>query len=209
MNKNFISKLTLTTVSIASVFNAIAIEPAQAANIKEWQIDFFDEAGELVGEGSFSYDLDTETFVSTEPDFLSEPEGFFVQAALESFSAEILGETWNLGDQPGNVTWWADSANQPGQQSFHRSPEPFINDFWFFGDQFFGEEQFAMYDIEMISKTLWVGDWVQAIATSGTEDFGKWAATLSTSTIPIPEPASLFGLIAVFGFGVLFPQKRR
>ncbi|MEB3277870.1 MAG: PEP-CTERM sorting domain-containing protein [Lyngbya sp.] len=214
MNKNScISQLTLTTISLACVCSAIAIQPVQAANIKEWKIDFFNDAGEFAGEGSFSYDLDTETFVETFFYEDSEPEGFYVQAALESFSAEILGETWSLGDQPGNVTWWADSTGQQGQQVFHRSPEPFINSgYWFFGDQFFGTEQFVISSMEMISETVWEGSWFQFVLDStgpGPGTSGTWTATLETLATPVPEPTTLLGLIAVFGFGVLFPQKRR
>ncbi|MEL7035728.1 MAG: PEP-CTERM sorting domain-containing protein [Cyanobacteria bacterium J06592_8] len=212
MNQIRFSRLSMATVSIASIFSAIATEPAQATNVESWTIDYFDGSGELVGEGGFSYDLDTETFVETTPDFFSEPDGFSVQGALNSFSAEILGETWNLSQEPGNVTWWADSINQPGQQSFHRSPEPFINDFWFLGDQFEGLEQFSMSNMEMISETVWEGSWFQFVLDStgpGSGDSGTWVATLETPTESVPEPATLFGLIAVFGFGLLTPRKQR
>lgn len=192
MNKNFISKLTLTTVSIASVFSAIAIEPAQAANIKEWQIDFFDDAGELVGEGSFSYDLDTETFVRE--NFFTD-DGFYVQTGLDDFFVTIEGINWGLSSASGTL-WWIPETRSTQATSEHPRYGVFQNDFWFFGDVVDNE------DFLSIGGTEGSGTWSQAFDYSNYSS-GTWTAT------PIPEPASLFGLIAVFGFGVLFPQKRR
>ncbi|MDY7023569.1 MAG: PEP-CTERM sorting domain-containing protein [Cyanobacteriota bacterium] len=200
----------MATVSIASIFSAIATEPAQATNVESWTIDYFDDSGELVGEGGFSYNLDTESFIETFIGETTEPEGFFVQAEV-SFSAEVLGETWSV---PGK-TWWADpTGGLPGQQIFRRSPRPSISSgSWLFGDPFFGIEQLWMSSMEMISETVWEGSWSLSVAEDSTGPgffgSGTWVATLETPTESVPEPATLFGLIAVFGFGLLTPRKQR
>ncbi|EAW37056.1 PEP-CTERM sorting domain-containing protein [Lyngbya sp. PCC 8106] len=212
MNKNFISKLTLTTVSIASVFSAIAIEPAQAANIKEWRIDFFDETGELFGEGEFSYDLDTKSYVPyyfCDP-FCDEYSGFYVETGLDSFSANLGEYNWSLADSAGYY-WWNPQTKAPNTATISRYGIFQSDDSWFFGDPYFAE-----YFLRM-NGTQGSGTWSQAFTYDFfNEDFvetesgyfkfyssGTWTAK------PIPEPATLFGLIAVFGFGVLFPQKQR
>ncbi|WP_413166357.1 hypothetical protein ACL6C3_06545 [Capilliphycus salinus ALCB114379] len=225
MKKNScISQLTRTTISIASVsiasvsiasVTAIAIQPAQAANIKEWKIDFFDNAGELVGEGGFSYNLDTESYVPyyfCEP-FCDEYSGFYVETGLNSFNADLPGYNWSLGDSAGYY-WWDEETKSPNNASISRYGIYFSDDSWFFGDPYFAE-----YFLRM-DGTQGSGSWSHALSydflnedNEGEEGYlggfykfynsGTWVAT------PIPEPATVFGLIAVFGFGVLFPQKRR
>ncbi|KKD36186.1 MAG: hypothetical protein WAN66_15100 [Limnoraphis robusta] len=207
MNKNYISQLTLTTVSLACVCSAIAIEPSQATNIKKWQIDFFGDSGELVGEGSFSYDLDTETFV---PDNFYTDDGFYVQTGLDSFNANLPEYNWSLGDSAGYY-WWNEETKSPNNATISRYGIFFSDDSWFFGDPYFAE-----YFLRM-NGTQGSGTWTHALSYDFfNEDFdeaeygyykvyssGTWVAK------PIPEPATLFGLIAVFGFGILFPQKQR
>ncbi|MCG5059143.1 MAG: PEP-CTERM sorting domain-containing protein [Limnoraphis sp. WC205] len=207
MNKNYISQLTLTTVSLACVCSAIAIEPSQAANIKRWQIDFFGDSGELVGEGSFSYDLDTESFV---PDNFYTDDGFYVQTGLDSFNANLPEYNWSLGDSAGYY-WWDEETKSPNNATISRYGIFFSDDSWFFGDPYFAE-----YFLRM-NGTQGSGTWTHALSYDFfNEDFdeaeygyykvyssGTWVAK------PIPEPATLFGLIAVLGFGILFPQKQR
>jgi hypothetical protein len=203
MNKNYISKLTLTTVSLACVCSAIAIEPSQATNIKKWQIYFFGDSGELVGEGSFSYDLDTETFIPVN----FNNDGFYAQTGIGSFSANVGNYQWSLKDSAGYY-WWSPETATPKQAGISRYGI-FLNDgYWFFGDPYFNRYYLRM------DGTQGSGTWRELISYAFLnedyeQEYYKFASSGTWTAKPVPEPATLFGLIAVFGFGVLFPQKRR
>ena len=215
MNKNCTSQLLLATVGVASVLGAIAIQPAQAANTKEWKINFFNDLGELVGDGGFSYDLDTESYVPYYfcGRFCDEYSGFYVETGLDSFSANLPGYNWSLGDSAGYY-WWNEETQAPNNASISRYGISLRDDSWFFGDPYFAEYFLT------ISGTQATGTWSHALSydflnediDEGEEGyFGGYYKVYASGTWvakPVPEPATIFGLIAAFGFGILLPQKR-
>lgn len=212
---NSVKKLALTASSIVLSMGVLGATPAQA-NLVFWNLDFFDESGTLVGEGEFAYDPTTTTFVQTSTFSDSIPiEGFEVQSALEVFLVNVVGDTFSLeDDQPGFVTWWFDSNNNPGQQLIDfRFPIPNIRENrWFFpdGGSGLGDQIFRMNDIEKISNALWVGDWDYINFDTPFEpifEAGKWSATLRSQAVP--EPTTTLGLLAFSAFGVVSAWKHK
>jgi hypothetical protein len=212
-----IKKLALTASSIILGVGVMGVTPAQASLVF-WDLDFFDESGEQVGDGEFSYNSDTTTFVQTSvllPE-LFPIEGFEVQSALEVFSINVVGETFGLEDEPGFVTWWFDSDRNPGQQLVDpRRPVPSIREnSWFFpeGGSAFGGQWLFMDEMEEISNTLWVGDWNYIKFDSPTIPepifaSGKWSAILRSRTVP--EPTTTLGLLAFSALGAASTLKRK
>lgn len=219
LNINYsVKRLALAASSVVLGVGIMGATPAQA-NLVFWDLDFFDESGEQVGSGELGYDSETTTFVQTNllfPEFVP-PEGFEVQSALEVFSVNVVGETFGLDDQPGMVTWWFDSNNNPGQQLVDpRQPVPrIIENTWRFpegGSFLFAEKVFTMDDMEKISNALWVGDWDFlgfdfVIIDEPIFESGKWSATLRSQTVP--EPTTTLGLLAFSALGVASTLKRK
>jgi hypothetical protein len=185
--KGFLQSFLLT-LGIFSGFHFSTL-PIKAANIKHWKLHFFNDLGTQVGSGNFSYDLDTTTFIATDQG----GDGFFVQTELISFSANVLGITWDFDDRSGQL-WWEPSSKTAKGTIFGRSGI-FEGDRWFFGDQFFGEEALVLSDSSG-------GEWIQ-ITDFSTFDEGIWTAE------QVPEPLTIFGTAMALGFGAMFKRKNK
>lgn len=211
---------------------ASAIIPVSAATIT-FDLDFFDDSGTEVGNGEFSYD-DEETLTclqitdsfecgieptEEEIDIYGEPT--VISNALTDFSANIDGIDWNYGDA--YLTWWSDDSTgqPPGQISVSRNGSFPEDNYWFFGDGFFGIEQFYM-DFDRSSDTFGEGNWGQSIVEPVSElpfaDSGIWQATRvgtgSESSVPapspseaVPESSTIFGTLVAMIFGYLSRRK--
>ena len=59
---NVLHKFVLVATSVALSSTVMEAKQVQAATIS-WDLDFFDNAGTQVGNGQFSYNTDTTTFV--------------------------------------------------------------------------------------------------------------------------------------------------
>ncbi|MGB3402759.1 MAG: hypothetical protein WBA77_08710 [Microcoleaceae cyanobacterium] len=200
---NLVKGLALTASSVALSVGIVGARSAIAQDAVFWDVEFLDESGVVVGEGEFSYDPTTTTFVNTTPDFLSiPPEGFEVQTALETASFNVFGQ----GFVPaGNLTWWFESDRDPGQQFVNRRGEPDIRDnSWTFLNSDVRDATAILFmdDFEQVSDTLGMGDW-----TSDGFDFtigqslsgsGQWRATNRLQSVPEPRVT-----LSLFAFSVL------
>jgi hypothetical protein len=202
MGKLF-QKCAVAAVGAGFSLIAIAAKPVQAATMV-WGLKFF-QAGTQVGSGEFSYNPDKTTFIQTSMLGSSlPPSGFYVRTALDSFSADILGEQWRPAIF---LTWWADGSRPPGQQVFARGTvRPGINQgVWFFGDPFLGTRQLLLDNMQPISDDVWTGNWLGLVARPSVPGgvpmygFGVWTATRQNPQ-PVPEPTFPLGLLV---FGVL------
>jgi hypothetical protein len=204
MRANSYQKLAFTTASIVLGLTAVPVNQAIAANLKTWNLTFYSSKGEQVGFGQFRYDLDKTTFVATEQvsgSSQTPPDGFYVRNALESFTATIMQQQWNLSE-PGYTTWWADGSRAPGQQRLARGSKPFIaENSWFFGDPYLGMRQLNLNNMEFVSDKVWQGEWIQSIASQNGSNEGRWIA------VGAPEPLTILGASTAIGFGIFFRRK--
>ncbi len=209
---NSVKGLALTASSVGLSLGIVGTQGAIAQEAVFWDVEFFDESGVMIGDGEFSYDPTTATFVNTTPDMSSTPpEGFEVQTALETVSFNVFTQ----GFVPtSNVTWWFESDPGPGQQFVNRGSEPDIRDnSWIFlnSDLRDGTAILFMDDFELMSDSLGMGDWnsdgfdfTTGQSLSGS---GQWTATLRSQTIP--EPTATLSLLAFSALGVASAFKRK
>ncbi len=204
---NILRKFALVATGVALSFTVMEAKPVQAATIA-WDLEFFDDAGAQVGSGQFSYNTDTNTFVQTIP--TSSPQGFTVQNALESFSANIQAQNWGF-EEPG-ITWWAQSSRPPGQQRNSRYGISIVDNSWFFGDGFLGTRQLLLDNMESVSAQVWRGNWSQEVLQPGggppAQGEGAWTATQRNAEA-VPEPSSILGSLAIGTFGAGLALKRK
>ena len=204
---NVLCKFALVATSVALSFTVVEVKQVQAATIS-WDLEFFDNAGAQLGNGQFSYNTDTTTFVQTIP--ISSPMGFNVQNALESFSANIQAQSWGF-EAPG-VTWWVQSSRPPGQQRNTRYGIFIADNSWFFGDVVYGTRQLLLDNMKSVSDQVWTGDWFQQIVQSGGgapfQGDGAWTATQRNTEV-VPEPSSVLSSLAISTFGIGLALKRK
>ncbi|MEL7039795.1 MAG: hypothetical protein AAFO04_29970 [Cyanobacteria bacterium J06592_8] len=210
-SNNSLKKITLVASSLILNLVTIGVTPAQASLVF-WDLDFFENSGTQVGDGEFGYDPTTTTFVQTSVIFPGFPvEGFEVQTALETFSANVFEDTFELNTLPGLVAWWAESDRNPGQQLFDpREPIPTITENrWIFLPQ---EQWLFISGMQEISDALWAGSWSYIKFTSSTIPepifgSGQWTATLRPQAVP--EPTTTLGLLAFSALGVASAWKSK
>ena len=185
MHKFCKTALGLTTAGIG--FLTINTFSAFAATVN-FEIDFFEE-NDLVGSGSFSYD-DQEQWICfqitnsfdcyTEPELTAEygdlsireienilyANANFISNPLTDFSATIYGVSWTdiNGGSSAYVDdkWWADdgSGQLPGHISVPGGGSNAEYGSWFFGDPYFGMQQFTMnFKKEQVSDNFSTGSW--------------------------------------------------
>ncbi len=209
---DLVKGLALTASSVALSLGVVGSRSAIAQEAIFWDVEFFDQSGVVVGDGEFSYDPMTTTFVNTTPDSSSiPPEGFEVQTALETASFNVFGQ----GFVPaGNVTWWFESDRDPGQQFVNRGGESDIRDnSWAFLDSDPRDVTaiLLMNDFELMSDTLGVGDWnsdgFNFTIGQSFSGSGQWSATLRSQTVP--EPTATLSLFAFSVLGVASICKRK
>lgn len=209
-------KLAVITATAALSFTVIDAKPVKA-ELVWWDMEFFDNTGGQVGSGEFSYDLDTTTFIVTLPypvDPLNDPLcqgnldscGFYVDTALESFSANILGV--QFGKQL--TAWWNSNTVPPMGHLYGGRAGRGVGSGWFFGDDL-GNKQFSISRNGITSSTG-NGSWLLAGSEIPQPGFysGNWTATLRNST-SVPEPTvtlSLFGF-AILGLASLKKHKQQ
>ncbi len=187
------AKLQKTTVLTGVFFIAVMVQgnPALATNLKKWNMDFFDNQGNQVGVGNFSYDLDKETLIDG-----SQYMGpsFTVRTALESFEASVNQNTFVLSDKIGQYLWFL-----PEQQGLR---------------QLIGGTEFTGWNFESRPAR------VSAISF-GINDNKTWFANgvegtwriyeISEPSTEIPEPSTMIGTIGTaitLGLGACFKKKR-
>jgi hypothetical protein len=199
-------KLFLTTLAIGFIPLVLpsqwvfSLKSAQATQLYKGKIEFYgsDEAT-LVGTGTFSFDTDDLTFVEEVPVPDPEPsDGFYVNTALSSFSANVIEHHWSLGSK----AWWLDGSIKPGYQAVSRYGIYITPKTWFFGDPYFGEEALVMY-FNSFSENDGSGTWHAEVGFLSMEGHGTWKATVK----PVPEPLTILGTGAALGFGALFKRK--
>lgn len=199
----FLTNEILATSALLSLAGGIFnINSVSAATIG-YDLTFFDNLGDAIGFGEFAYNTDTTSCIQEFPVGLpcDEMNGFFVDTELTRFSANISGTQWELIDSAGQL-WW-DEPTSTVKQAIGGRTEIFLQDRWFFGDNFFGEDILFM---EGASG----GSWTKVLNTSNNLG-GTWIAELRETTSPnnhvIPEPLTLLGTAVAIGFGTFFKTK--
>lgn len=200
--KSLVNQVLATTAVMSLGGSIFTINPVSAASIS-YDLKFFDISGSQVGSGGFSYNPGTSTCIQDIPvgDSCNEMNGFLVDTELTAFSASILGTVWELTDSAGQH-WWDEATSTVEGTLIHRT-EIFLQDQWFFGDQFFAEDLLSM-------RGTSGGSWIQVLDTTNFLD-GTWTAELRDTTSPgghvIPEPLTILGAGVAIGFGTFFKKK--
>lgn len=203
MSKQILTKLTQIGASLATMTVLTSTPSVQAATLF-YDLNFFDDSGEQVGSGSFSYD-DTAPFEGTfEHPFtqlefvdIDTSEGWY---KLQSFEAQINGINWDITDSVGGddaVFWRPFETEKPASVIRDRFGLPYKRPgTWLFGDTRF-----------LPSLLVESDSWIQlAMNTPTGIIFGSWEATQRLTT-PVPEPSSIFSLI-IFGTGSLIMASK-
>ncbi len=200
--KSLINKVLVTSAVIGLGGGILNSNPVFAATIG-YNLRFLDNLGSQVGSGEFSYNPGTSTCIQEIPvgDSCNEMNGFFVDTELTGFSANISGTEWGLSDRSGQL-WWDEATSTVEGTLSHRSGI-FLQDQWFFGDQFFAENLLSM-------RGASGGTWTQVLDTTNFLS-GTWTAELKNTTSPgghvIPEPLTILGAGFAIGFGAFFKSK--
>ena len=199
--KSLINKVLTTAVVISVGGGIFNLDSVSAATIG-YDLRFFNDSGNEVGLGEFSYDPDTTTCIPEIPiDESCQFSGLLVTTELTDFSANISGTEWRLRDSAGQH-WWDEATSTVKGASITRSGI-LLQDQWFFGDQFFAENLLAM------SGTSG-GSWIQVLDTTNFLS-GTWTAQLQSTTSPggqiVPEPLTILGAGVAIGFGAFFKKK--
>ena len=188
MKMKTLVKVAFAMAGIALSWTAASAKPVIAASIF-WDLDFFDNDGDNVGFGEFSYDPDTTTTFDIFP-----PLGgsVTVNTALESFEATILGIEQDVSLDK----WWTpnDPVATRGITQFRGGAG--VSDRWFSGDPFFGNGSFVMEGRS--TETTGGGDWSLFFLDNSLDPpffgaTGTWIATVrpAVSPEPIPEPLTI------------------
>ena len=102
MNNILSRKNAGTFVGVILSLTTIQVESAQAASVS-WDLTFFDNSGQLVGTGAFSYDPERTQTIS---DRGRPPQTLTVTGILETFSANVGPLQWSQGDFRNRNLWW-------------------------------------------------------------------------------------------------------
>ena len=210
-------KIALNLVLTGLVLFVAATVPAEAATF-QFELSFFDENRTPVGNGQFSYDDESVTCIQLSPAGVCEPndplfgwlDAILVKNVLTDFSATVDGENWHLS----LVSWWNDdsSGQLAGSQLVSRSGPRVRDNFWLFGDPFFGREQLSL-DFAQSSDTNAQGTWGLQVLPSNSSmepkfNSGTWQARRAdvefqpSPAETVPEPSTLVGsfLALVLGY---------
>ena len=201
-------KIALNLVLTGLGLFVAATRPAEAATF-QFELSFFDENRNPVGNGQFSYDDAEVTCIQLSPAGVCEPndplfgllDAILVKNVLTDFSATVDGENWHLS----LVSWWNDesSGQLAGSQLVSRSGPRVRDNFWFFGDPFFGREQLYL-DFVQSSEPNAEGNWGLQVFPSNSSmepkfNSGTWQARRAdvelqpSSAETVPEPSTLVG----------------
>ncbi|MGK7940771.1 MAG: PEP-CTERM sorting domain-containing protein [Crocosphaera sp.] len=193
-----IPKIVATTVVVLSGV-IWEITPSYAASMS-YTLSFFDNSGEKIGSGWFSYDTSSSTCIQTLPfgdscDPFELRNGFFVKTELTDFSANISGTEWTLNDRSGQLWWDDENENELGavREAIASRSGIFTRNQWFFGDQFFNQ-----YFLSIRGQSG--GSWTQGLDYSDYK-YGTWTASV------VPEPLTILGVATAIGFGTFFKLK--
>jgi len=164
--------------------NSLAAAPVN------WQLTFFDNSGQLVGNGQFSYDPEMTDCIALRNggNCGSSPilyDAMEVHTKIDALSINVSNIDW--GDRSSGNLWWSDPSIPvaPGWQSNLRSGISTHENQWLFasGDpsgqhQYFGsidggsmrpftfEEALTLSNFSESSQTTWTGSWNEYEKTS-------------------------------------------
>ncbi len=202
--KSLINKV-LTTSAVISLGGGILNSNHVFAATIGYDLKFFNNSGNEVGLGEFTYDPDTSICIPEIPiDEFCEFGGLSIATELTNFSVNILGTQWKLNDRAGQL-WW-DEQLSTVKGAFARGGNISISNQWLFGDQVFAGTFLDMDGIEGQSGGIWRQDLNFNNFVEGT-----WIAELKDTTSPgghvVPEPLTLLGAGFAIGFGAFFKSK--
>ncbi len=218
-----IKKTLLVLVLLGTGFtelpaNASPLDLAQnlAPQTTDFSVSYFDNSGQPVGSGAFSYANEGTHCIELVPinTCSRNPPGWdniTVTHYLNGFSGNLLGQSLYLGAE----SWWADTATSqlPGYVARERSGRGFITyNLLFLGDPFSGYPYQMSMGISSVSDTAADGTWFMSIASSNFGlTTGTWTArsTPDPISIPTPETEPLAGLasFAALGFATILKRK--
>ncbi|MEA5510779.1 PEP-CTERM sorting domain-containing protein [Crocosphaera sp. UHCC 0190] len=207
-----INQISLTMATFALSVGILNVNPSYAAKI-EYDLKFFDDSGNQLGSGGFSYDSNT-TFCAPANDpsscayleyipietLIENGEATASEGKLISFDAKIQGHEWvyDLGEKAD--IWWDTEFNIPRQISHNKVSGlyGYLENFWSFGDRYGYEDGIVLY--------IWSdGSWRQSLNfyPDPPQDGGTWTATKK----PVPEPLTFLGAGIALGFGGFFRRE--
>jgi hypothetical protein len=211
--------------TLALTIPVFIFEPAQAA-ILNWDVNFFDDNGAIVGNGEFTSDTGT-----TQVEILRQPsvsglpplKTIDVNNFLTSFSANVQGRKVDLATSSLIRNSWLDADKGLQQIRIARNAPPVISDDWDFqeggrpnpyGQLSSFDTRLALQGNESQPGRLWAGTWEQSGSDdsifSSAKTTGRWEATVR-NPIPItkvPEATTVLG-IAVFGAVCLLKKSSK
>jgi hypothetical protein len=203
--------------TLALTIPVFIFEPAQAA-ILNWDVNFFDENGAIVGSGEFTSDTGT-----TQVEVLrvggnpgdSPLKTIDVNNFLTTFSADVQGRKVDLANTDFRKGTWLDSDKGLQQVQINKNAPPVINDNWDFvqGGRKNPFGQLASFDTRLTLQgnesqpgRVWAGTWEQSGSDdsifSSAKTTGRWQAVVRNPITKVPEPTAILG-IAVFGASCL------
>jgi len=148
-----------------------------------WQLTFFNESGQSVGNGQFSYNTEVTTCIEFNNGGScnvyspgSHIDAMEVQTVIDPISIELSGLDWGAGTSRTMYVqgWWNDNNILPGWQSKGRGGVRVIQNEWTlrkgYGDGFTQHElpdgqkfdyidALTLTDFTEVSQTEWAGDW--------------------------------------------------
>lgn len=206
MNTILLKKITATCAGVVLSLTAIEIKPVQAASIF-WDLEFFNDSGEQVGTGEFSYDPEaTANVTAGRP-----PVTISVSGIVDSFSANVAGLEWGKEDFLSRTFWWVpNSAEATRGQSIRSRFGTFIVNFWELKENDAAQE--SPFSTLIISggstEFLAEGTWEQTqsipqqnssgniISFDFLETQGAWTA-VQRNAKSIPEGSLVFALLGI------------
>lgn len=181
------------------------------AGAATFNLSFFDNANNVVGNGRFSFDSGRKFCVEINPiGDCNDPRSFdptlmesgnvrIFKNPLTDFKVNLLGQSWRLEGSK----WWAASGQAPGSSGQSRSG-PVISNGWFFGDPFFGTRAFTM-SMAVANGTFGSGVWLQTGQSPVVQGSGIWTAAV----VPAPIPGAVWLLVSGLGALGLFRGAKK
>lgn len=177
------------------IFLFFYISQSHAA-MTRWEMTFFDDEGDAVGDGFFTYDLSVENRVTTQTGIGTENNEYFFHSVIMEAHVSIVSIpfTWSFDYQytpdPYYSYWFYDEVepitNNPGQiglASRYTASTTFYRE----GDWLFGPGNSK--NIDIIFDGVFESDFVSGSFSAHRLGWGMWEAT----KVPIPGAIWLFG----------------
>ncbi|NMG07639.1 hypothetical protein [Brasilonema sp. UFV-L1] len=217
MNDNLLKKMAATCAGIVLSLTATQIKPVQAASVF-WDLNFFNDSGEQIGNGEFSYDPEKTaivTFNTFTPTTGTGTTTISVTGIVDSFSVNVAGLEWGTKDFRNRTFWWVpnNSESTKGQSVRVRSviPVSIVNS-WQLIENDVTVGPFGPYTRFSMSggstEFLGEGTWEQTEVVARTDSSGNFMGYnfLETKGVwtgvqrnakSIPEASSVFALLGL------------